>query len=106
MDSVHHIAVECDDVRRTVQWYLETFDCSVEHLDDTWAMLKFKNIKIAFVTKGSHPPHIGFVVHDDIVLDAKRHRDGTESQYVDDPSGNTVELIKKSSIGLHPHRLS
>lgn len=98
MDSIHHVAIECDDIRRTVYWYLETFMCSVEHLDDTWAMLRFDNIRLALVTRGSHPSHIGFVVHDGMVSDAKRHRDNTESQYVKDPSGNTIELIKKSSI--------
>jgi catechol 2,3-dioxygenase-like lactoylglutathione lyase family enzyme len=98
MDSIHHIAIECDDVRRTVYWYLETFMCSVEHLDDTWAMLRFDNVRLALVTRGSHPPHLGFVMPDFMVQHPERHRDGTESQYVKDPSGNTIELIKKSSI--------
>ena len=61
LDSVHHVAIEVDDVATSVDWYQEMFNCRVEYQDDTWALIEFDNLSVALVTKGQHPPHIGFV---------------------------------------------
>ena len=59
--------------------------------DDTWAFLQFDNIKLALVTEDEHPYHIAFEVDE---VEGKKHRDGSVSKYIEDPSGNKIELIK------------
>ena len=65
------------------------------YVDDTWAFVQFSNVKLAFVIKSQHPPHIAFQVDDFEEGDrVKSHRDGTHSVYKRDPFGNIYELIK------------
>ena len=99
LDTIHHIAISVDDVAAAVDWYRDTFRCEVQYHDDTWAMLKFANISLALVTPGQHPPHLGFVTasaesHGELTT----HRDGTRSLYINDPSGNAVELLDPNSM--------
>lgn len=99
LDPVHHVAIEVRDIAESVTWYRETFRCEIAYQDATWAMLKFANINLALVLPGSHPPHLGFVTpkaHNFGTL--KRHRDGTESIYIADPTGNAVELLSPESM--------
>lgn len=97
LDPIDHIAISVTDLKATVDWYLTTFKCVVEYQDDTWALLKFDNIKLAFVIPEQHPPHIAFVSADAENFGAlKTHRDGTRSVYVDDPSGNKLEIMAVS----------
>ena len=99
LDSLHHVAIEVDDVASAVDWYRETFRCGVAYQDSTWALLNFRNVQLALVTRGEHPPHIGFVTEraaDHGTL--QPHRDGTRSVYVQDSAGNTVELLDAASI--------
>ena len=49
------------------------------------------NIKLALVTEDEHPYHIAFEVDE---VEGKKHRDGSVSKYIEDPSGNKIELIK------------
>ena len=90
--SIDHIAIQVDNVQDSAYWYEEQYDCSIEYCDSTWALLQFENIKLALVTKDEHPYHIAFEV--DEVVDGKKHRDGSVSKYIEDPSGNKIELIK------------
>ena len=99
LDAIHHVAVEVDNVAESVRWYKHTFKSCVSYQDDTWALLKFANMSLALVTRGQHPPHIGFVTdaahsHGDLTP----HRDGTRSVYIADPTGNAVELLDPSSV--------
>ena len=66
-------------------------DAKTIYEDNTWAMLQFDNIKLALVVEDEHPYHIAFEVDE---VDGKTHRDGSVSKYIDDPSGNKIELIK------------
>jgi catechol 2,3-dioxygenase-like lactoylglutathione lyase family enzyme len=94
LDSIHHIAIAVKDVRAAVEWYRTNFHCKVSYQDDTWAMLDFANLKLALVIPQQHPPHLGFV-HAEAAMygPLKTHRDGTRSCYVQDPSGNAVEML-------------
>jgi extradiol dioxygenase family protein len=95
LDSVHHLAIEVDDVGTSVQWYQELFKCRVEYQDETWALIEFDNLRVALVTKGQHPPHIGFVTETASSYgELKPHRDGSRSVYISDPAGNVVELLE------------
>ena len=93
--KIDHIALQVDDIRESVDWYIDNYGCSIIHCDDTLAFLQFDNIKLALVVEDQHPHHISFKVdeiewEDHIV----EHRDGSVSKYIQDPSGNKIELIK------------
>jgi hypothetical protein len=94
LDSIDHIALVVDDVKEAVAWHAERFACRVEYQDDTWALLVFENICLAFVTRGQHEAHIGFKRSDaEKFGELKTHRDGTRYVYLDSPSGNIVEVL-------------
>ena len=101
LDHLHHLAISVRDVAESVDWYRQNFRCEVTYQDATWALLKFANTSLALVIPEQHPPHLGFATpaaHQYAPL--KRHRDGTESVYISDPSGNAVELLSPESCGL------
>ena len=66
LSFIDHIAVESNDISKSVEWYSQKFDCEIKHQDDTWALLGFDNISLALVTPGEHPPHIA--IHDDKII--------------------------------------
>ena len=94
MRRIDHIAITVDNVKESVAWYHDNFECKIIYCDDTWAMLQYDNIKLALVIEEEHPYHIAFEVDDLGPLKSVLHRDGSISRYIDDPSGNKIELIK------------
>lgn len=101
MFELDHVAVQTDDVPASVEYYVENFAAEVLYEDATWAFLKVGQGKLALVTPSQHPAHVALRV-DEGTLDAAaaqagltvdRHRDGTTGIYVNDPSGNVIELI-------------
>jgi catechol 2,3-dioxygenase-like lactoylglutathione lyase family enzyme len=93
LDTLHHAALRVKDVKEAVDWYTERFRCEVEYQDETWAMLAFENVRLAFVLQEQHPPHIAILGDPEKYGNAKMHRDGTSSVYVKDPDGNNVEIL-------------
>ena len=93
MQRIDHIAIQVDNVKESVAWYMDNYDCMIIYCDDTWAMLQFENIKLALVVDDEHPFHIAFEVSDP-GIESTLHRDGSISRYIKDPSGNSIELIK------------
>lgn len=99
LDSIDHIAIPVTNIAQTVAWYKEKFKCAVDYEDDTWAFLRFKNIKLALVIPEQHPAHVAFVSPEAESLgELKTHRDGTRSIYITDPAGNSVEVMDPDSI--------
>jgi catechol 2,3-dioxygenase-like lactoylglutathione lyase family enzyme len=99
LDSIDHIAISVQDVPAAVAWYRDHFQCEIRYQDATWALLHFGNIDLALVIRDQHPPHIGFVTPDAEKWGAlKTHRDGTRSCYIDDPSGNALEMLAADSM--------
>lgn len=95
LDSIDHIAIPVQDVAASLAWYKEKFNCEVTYQDDTWAFIKFGNIKLALVIPSQHPAHIAFVSPDaEKAGPLKTHRDGTRSCYVTDPAGNSLEIME------------
>jgi extradiol dioxygenase family protein len=93
--NIDHIALQVNNIKESVDWYVENYGCSIIYSDDSWAMLQFGNIKLALVVEDEHPYHIAFEI-DGIQGNGSSwlyHRDDTISRYIDDPSGNKVELI-------------
>ena len=95
LDHVHHVAIQTQDIEQSVAWYASHFDCEVSYCDDSWALLKFDNVSVALVLPNQHPPHFA-VTCEDVTLFGTPvpHRDGTSSVYIQDPSGNNVEILK------------
>ncbi|MGB5279170.1 MAG: VOC family protein [Gammaproteobacteria bacterium] len=98
LDSLHHVAIQTKDIARALKWYSENFNSELVYQDDTWALLRFQNIYLALVVPGQHPPHIA-IEHEAAATygTLTRHRDGTESIYINDSEGNTIELMKPVS---------
>ena len=102
--KIDHIAIQVDDIKESIDYY-KGYGATLLYwgrknrytpfdLKHDWAFLQFDNIKLALVSGESHPYHIAFAVD---ILDSKettKHRDGTESYYTTDPSGNKIEIIK------------
>lgn len=96
MDRLHHIAIAVPDVGAALAWYRSEFEVRVTYEDDTWALVEFDNISLALVVPGQHPPHLAVERPDaERYGPLKTHRDGTASVYVQDPAGNTIEIMKQ-----------
>jgi catechol 2,3-dioxygenase-like lactoylglutathione lyase family enzyme len=93
LDTLHHAALRVKDVKEAVEWYTQRFRCEVEYQDKTWAMLKFANVRLAFVVEQQHPPHIALLGDPAEFGEPKVHRDGTSSVYLKDADGNNVEIL-------------
>ena len=94
MKNIDHIAIQVNNIKESVDFYVENFESEIIHQDDTWAFLQYENIKMALVVEDEHPYHIAFETDDKGALGGTLHRDGSISRYIKDPSGNTIELIK------------
>lgn len=94
-DRIDHIAIAVENVEDAVDWYTSTFNCTISYKDDTWALLDFENVKIALVIPEQHPAHLAFIRENAEAYGAlKTHRDGTQSCYIRDISGNPIEIMK------------
>jgi catechol-2,3-dioxygenase len=91
MKRIDHVAIQVNNVKESVSWYLDNFDCMILYCDDTWAFLQFDNIKLALVLESEHPLHIAFKVNK---INGVEHRDGSIGKYIEDNSGNKIELIQ------------
>lgn len=95
MESIHHLAIQVDNIRQALAWYQGEFDVEVTYEDESWAMIRFANVSLALVLPGHHPPHFAVSRKDaGLYGPLNRHRDGTASVYVADPFGNVIEFIQ------------
>ena len=91
-----HIAINVKNIAESVSWYTQRFGFEVAYIDDTWAMMKKGDLKLALTISRQHPPHIAFRVEreEDLPEDNPReHRDKTKYVYETDPDGNVIEWI-------------
>ena len=94
LDMVDHLAISVHDIGQALDWYRHHFRCEVLYRDDSWAMIRFANIKLALVLPSQHPPHMGVYTPKAAEFGPlKAHRDGTKSVYITDPAGNSLELL-------------
>jgi catechol 2,3-dioxygenase-like lactoylglutathione lyase family enzyme len=98
LDALHHIAISVTDIAKSVEWYTANFHCTVSYQDATWALLTFANTQLALVIPEQHPPHIAFShLNAEQFGPLKKHRDGTSSTYIADPTGNVVEIMQEEN---------
>ncbi|MBC6414284.1 MAG: VOC family protein [Chromatiales bacterium] len=95
LDTIHHTAIQVQDIAKAVSFYTKHFACEIEYQDESWAMLKFANASLALILPKQHPYHFA-IVADDLSSygQAVLHRDGTRSVYIQDEDGNYTEIIK------------
>ena len=93
LDTMDHVAVSVANVAETVDWYKQHFRCQVAYQDETWALVEFANIRLAFVLPSQHPDHFAVLGDPSAYGQPKKHRDGTSSVYIQDPNGNNVEIL-------------
>ncbi|MGA2810359.1 MAG: VOC family protein [Candidatus Acidiferrum sp.] len=93
LDTMDHVAVTVSNVAETVNWYKEHFQCQVAYQDETWALVEFANIRLAFVLPSQHPDHFAVLGDPRAFGEPKKHRDGTSSVYIKDPNGNNIEIL-------------
>ena len=97
LDQIHHIAVSVPDIAKGLEWYTSRFNCDVEYVDNTWALLKFANAKLALVLPKEHPSHFALSRPDANKFgDLTTHRDGLKSVYITDSFGNSIEILEES----------
>lgn len=103
-----HIAIQVknQDIKGTAAWYKNNMSANILYLDDTWALLDVFDLRLALVLPTQHPPHIAFKINEAQYLDFKKasktfkkHRDGSESFYEKDISGNILEFVFWKKIG-------
>lgn len=94
LDTIHHTALQVENIDKAVSWYTSRFSCHVAYQDDSWAQLDFANTSIALVLPKDHPYHVA-VLTDDLSPygHPTPHRDGTQSVYIKDQDRNTIEML-------------
>lgn len=97
MDSLQHVAITVTDIRKAIEWYQQRFSFDLVYEDESWALLQFENVGLALTLAHQHPPH--FAIERSDAGDfgpLKRHRDGTNSVYIEDPWHNIVEVMARN----------
>jgi catechol 2,3-dioxygenase-like lactoylglutathione lyase family enzyme len=95
LDHIHHIAVTVPNIAKGLEWYTSRFNCEVEYVDKTWAMLKFANTQLALVLPKEHPSHFALSRPDANKFgELVTHRDGLKSVYITDAFGNSIEILE------------
>lgn len=99
--TLDHIAVVSTDIRQSVIWHEEQLDASLLYEDETWALVRLSDgTKVAFVSEGQHPPHVGLRSSAPEPSGLVQHRDGSRSTYCRDPhSGAVYEWIWYPAMG-------
>jgi len=94
--KIDHIAINVSNIKQSSEWYQKNFGFEIEYIDETWAMLKAENAKLALTLPNQHPNHVAIQVeslNDFPEGKIKYHRDGSAYLYQKDPDGNVVEYI-------------
>ena len=99
LSSLHHVAIQVNDISQAARWYQSQFSCQLSYIDDSWALIQFANTSLALVLPNQHPPHLALSVENAGQYGPlKTHRDGTRSTYIKDQDGNVVELMDAESL--------
>ena len=96
MKRVDHIAIVVSDTIEAARWYEKEHGARVEYIDDSWSLVSFTNVKLAFVLEKDHPPHFAF--EDNSLECGNEHRDGSISVYKKDPWGNVIEIVNYRKV--------
>jgi len=96
LDHIHHIAIPVPNIAKALEWYTSRFNCDVEYVDETWALLAFANAKLALVLPHEHPSHFALSrPNANKFGELVTHRDGLHSVYIKDVFGNSIEILEE-----------
>ena len=97
LDQIHHVAIAVVDIAKAVEWYTSRFNCRVDYVDETWALLEFDNAKLALILPTEHPSHFA-LSHPDASTFGKlvTHQDGLHSVYIHDVFSNSIEILQEA----------
>ena len=56
-EQIYHIAIVVSDINKAFEWYTENFDLEKGYKDETWALIRSRNLNIALVLKSEHLAH-------------------------------------------------
>lgn len=94
---IDHVAFVVPNITEAVEWYQSKLEIEILYQDETWAMLKVRDVKLALVLPGKHPPH--FAIKSELSKfpckesEIGKHRDNSSFYYLCDPYGNAIEWI-------------
>tara|TARA_R110000824_G_scaffold555_4_gene3603 strand:- start:17243 stop:17536 length:294 start_codon:yes stop_codon:yes gene_type:complete len=94
--KLDHVAINVDNIEKSVKWYMENLEGKILYEDGTWALLRVGDVKIALTMATQHKPHVAFKVDNLLPFgreEIKRHRDGSRYVYKEDPDGNVIEWV-------------
>ena len=94
--KIDHVALTVTDIENSIKWYKDNLDAAVLYSDETWAIMKVADTKIALMIGDKHKPHIAFKVEDLSQFEMDEigmHRDGVMYVYKEDPDGNCIEWV-------------
>ena len=99
IDTLHHIDA-VNDIKSAIDWYRARVAAEELYSYDTWALLHFDNIAPALMLSCEQPPHFAVERANATPFSPlTSHRDETASGYIEDPWGNSVEIIECNSSG-------
>ena len=94
--ELDHVALTVSNIAKSIEWYRENLQADVLYEDETWALLKVGNSKMALMTGNKHKPHVAFRQEDLSQFEIEEigiHRDGVAYVYKEDPDGNCIECV-------------
>jgi hypothetical protein len=94
LQALHHVALVVDDPQQAKQDAYE-LECEVEFDSLDRVVLRFENISIAFVKRGSpYPQHLAVDISPTGVdfAQAKPHRDGSVTSLFPSPNGSGIAI--------------
>ena len=68
LDIIDHIAIQVNDIKKSVEFYTNRFKCKVLYQDESWGFLEFENTKLAFVKKEQHPFHFAILKENESLI--------------------------------------
>tara|TARA_A100001515_G_C4587068_1_gene214867 strand:+ start:1279 stop:1584 length:306 start_codon:yes stop_codon:yes gene_type:complete len=94
----HHIAIQVEDIKESISWYVENLSAKILKEHDDWGMILIDNLVLALTMPGKHPPHIAFEVDSVSKFpcepsEIKSHRDGSFYYYQEVPDGTIIEWL-------------
>ena len=94
MEKFHHGALVVSDIKKALSWYQSEFDMAVKYADLSSTRLQLENKSLPLDMAGRHSLHKAVKRERAKSYGrVKRLRNATESASIEDPSGNTVEIM-------------
>lgn len=94
LGRIDHVAISVADIKRSIKWYMTSFECRLVSETPREAVLEFENIRLVLVLPSQEPAHLAVLKEDAHTYGELRERSfGLWTTFVADPTGNVVELV-------------